>query len=395
MATHAHAGAPFGVIVNTQTWLPLTQRWIFSQARYLPKAVTPYVVCGTVRNLDQFAIDHLFSYSDLTLLQSVRALAAAAPKLGLNLTRRSALMAQVATRFSVRVAHSHFGYTGYQSAGVVKKLGLKHVVTFYGADMSALPAGDIRWLDRYRALFADVDRVLCEGPRMADSIRQLGCPAAKVQIHHLGVNLDALPFRPRRWQRGQPLKVLIAASFREKKGIPYAIDALAELKRVVPIEITIVGDASDDPKSRAEKERILAAVERGGLASTVRFMGYRPHAVLLEQAYGHHVFLSPSVTASDGDSEGGAPVSLIEMAATGMPIVSTRHADIPEVIEHGAGGLLAAERDVEGLVAHLRSLVEAPDTWESMAAVARARVEREFDATTQGERLTAVYRELS
>ncbi len=70
-------------------------------------------------------------------------------------------------------------------------------------------------------------------------------------------------------------------------------------------------------------------------------MGYQPHSTLFAEAYRHHIFLSPSVTASTGDTEGGAPVSLIEMAATGMLIVSTTHCDIPEVIKHGVTGLLA------------------------------------------------------
>jgi colanic acid/amylovoran biosynthesis glycosyltransferase len=112
---------------------------------------------------------------------------------------------------------------------------------------------------------------------------------------------------------------------------------------------------------------------------------------LLEEAYRHHVFLSPSVTASDGDTEGGAPIALIEMAATGMPVVSTRHADIPEVL---GDGLLAPERDVDGLVACLRQLIDAPGSWESRAAVDRARVEREFDATIQGRALAAIYAHL-
>ena len=47
----------------------------------------------------------------------------------------------------------------------------------------------------------------------------------------------------------------------------------------------------------------------------------------------------------------GLPVTLMEMAASGMPVISTRHADIPELVEHQRTGLLADERDVDGLVA--------------------------------------------
>ena len=230
---------------------------------------------------------------------------------------------------------------------------------------------------------------------MAGEIRKLGCPADKLRIHHLGVDLDALPFRPRSWHPGNVLRVLIAASFREKKGIPIAIQALAKIAEEVPLQVTVIGAAGAGPKSQAEKRRILEAIAESGLSERVRLLGYQPHSVLLEEAYRHHVFLSPSLTASDGDSEGGAPVSLIEMMATGMPVVSSRHADIPEVIKHGISGFLADERDAHKLAACLRWLVAEPGQWFRVCAAARGHVEREFDAYLQGKRLAAIYTDLA
>jgi colanic acid/amylovoran biosynthesis glycosyltransferase len=381
----------FGVIVNQTTWLPMTQNWIFPQVDCLPANVIPHVICGETANLDQFAVDHLTVYGAMSWPARLRLLAGAAPALGTTLRGRTALIARVARQSGARVVHSHFGYTGYFCARAVRRLGLKHVVTFYGVDMSALPQTHPLWRERYRVLFEHVDQVLCEGPVMAASVGRLGCPAHKLRVHHLGVRLSDLPFRPRAWRPGEPLRVLIAASFREKKGIPYGIQALGRLRAHTPLEITIIGDADEDPRSLAEKARIRDVVATCGLASSVRFMGYQPRQNLLEEAYRHHVFLSPSVTASDGDTEGGAPIALIEMAATGMPVVSTRHADIPEVL---GDGLLAPERDVEGLVACLQELIDAPASWERRAAVNRARIEREFDAAIQGKALAAIYAQL-
>jgi colanic acid/amylovoran biosynthesis glycosyltransferase len=384
-----------GVIVNHHTWLLNTQNWIFTQLACLPASITPYVVCRQINDLEQFTTPNLFAFSELSWLARLRALARAAPILGTSLRGNTALIEHVTRRHGAQLVHSHFGYTGYYSARAVRKLGLKHVVTFYGVDMSALPAGDPRWLARYRRMFADVDQVLCEGRRMAEGVSRLGCPAEKLRVHHLGVRLHDLPFRPRVWRVGEPLKVLIAASFREKKGIPYALEALERLKARTNLQVTIIGDAGSNPKSLAEKARIHAIVAKCGLALNVRFMGYQPRSVLLAEAYLHHVFLSPSVTASDGDTEGGAPVAIIEMAATGMPVVSSRHADIPDVIEDRVGGLLADERDVEQLAACLRMLVDAPENWEAMGRAARQRIEREYDAESQGLALAGIYERVS
>jgi colanic acid/amylovoran biosynthesis glycosyltransferase len=115
----------------------------------------------------------------------------------------------------------------------------------------------------------------------------------------------------------------------------------------------------------------------------------------MEEARRHHVFLSPSVVAADGDTEGGAPVSLIEMSASGMMIVSTTHCDIPGVILDGQTGLLAPERDVDALVDHLHWIVSHPERWLDMQRAGRAHMEAEFDARRQGERLAAIYRELA
>jgi len=187
----------------------------------------------------------------------------------------------------------------------------------------------------------------------------------------------------------------MAGSFREKKGFPYAIEALARLRQSVPLEITLIGDQHGEPRTIEEKHKILAAIANGGLRDCTRMPGYQPYRVVMEEARRHHVFLSPSVTASDGDTEGGAPVSLIEMSASGMMIVSTTHCDIPGVILDGKTGLLAPERDVDGLVERLQWIVAHPEQWMEMQRAGRAHIEAEFDARRQGERLGEIYRDLA
>jgi colanic acid/amylovoran biosynthesis glycosyltransferase len=230
---------------------------------------------------------------------------------------------------------------------------------------------------------------------MAKCIINLGCSPDKVKVQHLGINLQHIKFKPRYWQPGEPLKVLIAASFREKKGIPYAIEALMLLTKEVSVELTIIGDAGPSPKEQREKQNILGTIVRANFFNNVRLLGYQSHETLFHEAYQHHIFISPSVTASDGDTEGGAPVTLIEMAASGMPIVSTRHCDIPEIIQHGMTGLLADERDVKGLADQLNWLIEHTDKWNEMLVNARQHVESEYDLHKQGTKLRDWYKTIT
>ncbi len=378
------AAPPRVALQSVPYWLPLTSTWLFAQVKHLPAArVESRVVCDGVENLDQFAWPAIEQRKQRGAKRSFWQ-AWREP----SWTR---FVVDAARRAGAALIHSQWGDHACRDVEAAREAGLAHVATFYGKDVNFLPRQKPKWLARYREMFAAVDRVLCEGPHMGRCLVALGCPEAKVTVHHLGVDVDAIAFRPRTWDGGA-LRFLIAGSFREKKGFPDALDAIGEFQRGHrDVEITIIGDASADPRSHPEKERILAALERHGLREKTRLLGYQPHRVFFEEAGRAHLFVSPSVTAADGDTEGGAPVSLIEMAASGLPIVSSTHCDIPSVVRHGETGLLAGERDVPGLVRHLRWFAENPSRWEAMVTAGRRHVEAEYHVARQGERLAGVY----
>ena len=371
-------------------WLPQTQTWIYNQIDNLPKDIENHILCERVINFTQFQHPNVHSLCRESRLQCVMA------KLyrRVKWQRVNGYFQRQLELYNGQILHSHFGNKGWEDCLLAQHSGLKQVVTFYGVDVNHLPLREPEWRKRYRALFANVALVLCEGPFMAQSIVALGCPKEKVVVHHLGVNLEKIFYKPVVWRQGEPLKVLIAASFREKKGIPYALAALGCMQTKVGLEITIIGDATNSPTSQAEKQEILQVIEEYELQSKVSFMGFQPYNVLIEQMYKNHVFCSPSVTAVDGDSEGGAPVTIIEAAAAGILIVSTKHCDIPEVVLHERSGLLAEERDVEGLVGHFEWLIHHTDCWLDMLQTGRQHIEREFDASVQGERLATLYHSL-
>ena len=137
-----------------------------------------------------------------------------------------------------------------------------------------------------------------------------------------------------------------------------------------------MGDAGEDKRDKVEKEKILGVLRKYDLHESVTCLGFQPHNVFREQLMSHDLFLSPSVLACDGDSEGGSPVSITEAQATGMPVLSTFHADIPEVVLDGKSGLLSPERDIEALTANLEFLVTHPEKWEEMGRQGRSHIER-------------------
>jgi len=382
---------PLVVLHSHPDWLAQTMTWLYNEVHDLPGEIESHIVCRQTRNLEQFHVPNIHSLESLPVWR--RRLDRTLQRL--HVRRHLGLLTEVARQTRARVLHSHFGNVGYADRGAARARRLRHVVSFYGRDVSQLPRKRPLWCKRYRALFASADRILSMGDHMTRCLLELGCPPEKLTVHHLGVHVEEFRFVPRNWQPdpGRPLRVLMAAMFREKKGLHYGITALGiAAGRGVPLEATVIGAATAGDDDQEEKRRIERAVEASGLGKKIRFPGVRPYAELMRQAYAHDLFMSPSVTAADGDTEGGVALPVIEMSATGMPVVATRHADTPGVITHGESGLLAEERDAGGLADQIVRLYEHPEEWRPMVLAARRHVEAEFNALEQGRRLAAIYR---
>jgi hypothetical protein len=122
--------------------------------------------------------------------------------------RYSPFLIRKARQLGAEIVHSHFGLNGWRDSPSVRRVPAARVVSFYGYDVNKLPVVDPVWRDRYQEMFTTADRVLCEGPFMANSIASLGCPPEIIRVHHLGVEVCDIPFAPRSWQPGTPLRDL-------------------------------------------------------------------------------------------------------------------------------------------------------------------------------------------
>lgn len=372
-----------------EVWLPLTMTWAYNQVRYAP-GVEAIVLAGAMQNLERFA------------WRPVYTAVGGRERARLHFARRARLRAfprsygRALREHRPQVLHSHFGYRGWADLPLAGRFGPAHVVTFYGHDVTMFPRTWPVWRRRYVELFAAADLFLCEGPFMGRSLVDLGCAESKVRVQRLGVELDRLPCRPRVLLDGEPVRILIAGAFRPKKGIPAALEAVAfSHARGHDLRVTVVGSSNGSAIEEAERACIEGVVRRHGLTDIVTFAGMVAYERLLIEFERHHLFLSPSVTAPDGDSEGGAPVTIIEAAATGMPVVSTTHCDIPEVVQDGMTGILTPEGDQQALDEALDGLVTAPSRWPAMGEAAADLARERFDVHVCAGRLAATYRELA
>jgi len=371
------------------SYLFITGSWIYTQLLNM-KRFKPFVITRNLENLDEFPFKDIHFHRppiDGNHLWQI-----AIRKIFEIVTRSYEQYCVHTIRAKqARLLHAHFGTEGYYHLGVQRKVKVPLITTFYGADMSQLPQSRPKWKTRYKRLFEAGTLFLAEGPYMAQALVDLGCPPEKARVQHLGVDVQRIPFIPRQLKEDEPVRILMTGSFREKKGIPYGVEAFSlAVRKYGKMELRIIGGA----KTRAE-QRLMAhcktIAQKEGVAEKVTFLGYIPYSEYLNETAAAHLFLAPSVRAVDGDTEGGAPVSVIEASAAGMPIIATNHCDIPNVVVNGQTGMLVAERDVEALAKVILQMAGAPESWVTFGMAGRKRVEKEFDVIKQVKRLENIY----
>jgi colanic acid/amylovoran biosynthesis glycosyltransferase len=122
------------------------------------------------------------------------------------------------------------------------------------------------------------------------------------------------------------------------------------------------------------------------------FHGMQPVARYLEILKNTDIALAPSVHAADGDTEGGAPVVVIEALCAGVPVVGSDHCDIPNIVSHGSTGLLSKERDDDALAKDIVTLSENPALRTEMGERGAKYARAEHDISAQVQKIADVYR---
>ena len=155
----------------------------------------------------------------------------------------------------------------------------------------------------------------------------------------------------------------------------------------MPVEYELAGEGP-------LRERLEAEGRRLGIGGRVRFLGWQSQEQVRAALERADLLVAASVTADNADEE-GIPNVLKEAMAVGVPVVSTRHGGIPELVEDGVSGILVPERDPEALAAQLGKLAAHPERRAELAAAGRVRVERDYDIERLNDRLVTLFAGLS
>ncbi len=236
----------------------------------------------------------------------------------------------------------------------------------------------------YHKLFREGDLFLPVCEFLKDRLIQEGCEVEKIVVHYSGIDCSKFEYVQRERAPGELIKVLTIARLIEKKGVVFAIDAVSRLlSKGEKIEYRIVGDG-------VLRENLQQLIESMGIEQQVKLLGSKSHEEVKILSEESHVLVAPSLTAESGDQE-GIPNAIKEAMASGLPVISTFHSGIPELVTDGVSGLLVPERDAASLADALAYLINHPEICKEMGQAGRRQVEQKFDTHSLNKELEELY----
>lgn len=261
---------------------------------------------------------------------------------------------------------AEYGHTGARVLNVCKVLKLPLLVHFHGYDATAHQILQ-QFETSYKDMFQYASAVFVVSKTMQKKITELGCATDKTIYNPYGPKDSFLDIEPALSQ-----KMFIGVGrFVDKKAHYYTILAFDQVLQAHPDARLVIAGEGPLFNVCANLVRYLNiehAVSLPGVITPDDFSDY----LRVARAYVQH-----SITTLNGDME-GTPVSVLEASAAGLPVISTRHAGIPDVILDGETGLLVNEHDVEGMAAYMLFVLENVEKAKQIGRKGKQRIKKYF-----------------
>jgi len=278
------------------------------------------------------------------------------------------------------VVMAEFGFHAVRIMELVPATGLPLIVHFRGSDASAR-----RYLQglsrRYARLLLLATAVVVKSQPMRRAIQALAVrrpTPLPVLVSPSGA--DASLFWGAQPAMAAPLFVAVGR-FVAKKGPLQSLEAFARAAAAVPapLRLVMVGDGRLLPAARRLAMQL-------GIEERVTFAGGRSPEWIADCLRCARGFIQHSLPGPDGDQE-GSPVSVMEAQLSGLPVVATRHAGIPEVVLDGETGLLVEEGDVDAMAKAIALLGSDPNLAGRLGAAGRQRCLEAFTTAHHHQQL--------
>jgi glycosyltransferase involved in cell wall biosynthesis len=269
--------------------------------------------------------------------------------------------------YHVKAVLAEYGPVGLEMLPVCRAAGIPLMVYFHGYDIYR---ADIlnRYLRGYQELFREATCIFVVSKEMLVRLIELGAPAKKLVLNPCGANMSLFGYH----DAGHNDPVLFsAARFEETKNPMATIQAFAAtLKNVPAARLRMAGGGGLLPRCKKLVKQLH--IERA-----VTFTGILSPVEVSDEMSRARAFVQHSVTSRKGEKE-GAPVAIMEAGASGLPVVSTRHAGIIDIVVEQETGFLVEEDDIQGMAYYMEELLTDRSKASAMGYAAHQRVKQHF-----------------
>lgn len=281
------------------------------------------------------------------------------------------------------VVLAQYGPNALRCLAGCREAGVPLVAHFHGYDASGL-LRQRAYRSALAGLFAGASAVVVVSKAMQDALVALGAPPQRTHRIPCGVPIDT--FDVSACQDAQPCEFLAVGRFVDKKAPLLTLRAFAKCLADCPdATLTMLGGGP----LLAAARRLAASREYAG---RVELPGVQPIEEVRRHLARAGCFVQHSITAPNGDTEGW-PVAIAEAAATGLPVIATRHAGIGEQVLQDQTGLLVDEGDWQAMADAMVALARDPQRRKQMGLAGRQHIEAVGSFENQARALGDVLRQ--
>lgn len=266
---------------------------------------------------------------------------------------------------NITVVLAQYGTTAHQLIRVSKLLNIPLITHFHGYDASTFSV--LQNHKNYKDVFDYSSYVVAVSKKMEEKLLSLGCHKDKLVYNTYGPQPEFLEV-----QTTYAKKQFIAIGrFTNKKAPYYTILAFKKaLEKHPDAQLLMAGDGVlfDTCKNLIKYYNLENNIKLLGVISPSAFRAYLSESI---------AFVQHSITPLTGDME-GTPLAVLESSAAGLPVVSTNHAGIPDVIIDNETGFLVDEHDVNGMALKMIEILDHPQLAVKMGAKGKLHITSNF-----------------
>lgn len=283
------------------------------------------------------------------------------------------------SRNNIGVVLAEYGHIGVAVLRICEKNKIPLVVHFHGFDAYKKETL-ITYREAYQDMFRYASALIVVSKDMEKQLLKLGAPPDKITYNVYGVDINT--FRQTTPGKNPP-DFLFVGRFVEKKA-PYL--AILSFKKVIETNrdarLLMAGDGPLLDVCR----NLVRALK---IEKNVIFLGSKSHQEVMELMKKSRAYIQHSIVPESGDSE-GTPNSVLEALASGLPVVSTSHAGIKDIVQHDVTGYLVEECDIDGMAEYVIKLAENSDLATDIGNRSREYSEKNLSLKTSLDKLNEI-----